>query len=589
MQSAKNLLPQPSKLTLDYVLTALVAERLITRDQAQKVSAQTGEMAEYPLTIISKFGLRSLVAPNLPITIDFLMEWLAKHCELPLYEIDPVKIDLKTVLQVLPIAYMRRLSVVPVKIEAKEMWIATSDPFAHDWIDQVESVTKKQVHLVLSSPHKIRFFIEEFSTIRSATKDFAAEHAKDTYQYGRVVELERMLGKAKGNDLGKDAAAVIRIVDWLFQFAHDERATDIHLEPKKGKGQVRFRIDGQMRIVYNFDPALMVPVVTRLKLLSEMLIDEKRKPQDGRLRYKLAKGQELEMRLSSIPAQHGEKIVVRIFDPKMAGGNFEELGFESHDIATWEKLINAPHGIVLVTGPTGSGKSTTLHTSLRKIVRDDVNICTIEDPIEIVNDDLNQVQVNSKIDLTFAEAIRAFLRQDPDVIMVGEIRDQDAARMAIQAALTGHLVLSTLHTNDAISSITRLIDLGIPPHLITASVRGMMAQRLVRRLCEFCKKQTPIDQLQWREFCGNDQFAKPESVCEPVGCNECKRTGYRGRLCVYEIVLMDQALKSAVRKNVAIDELMAAVRGKFTPLKINGIGKVFAGHTSMEEVTRVIF
>ena len=298
----------------------------------------------------------------------------------------------------------------------------------------------------------------------------------------------------------------------------------------------------------------------------------------------------MEMRLSTIPAQHGEKLVVRVFDPKMAGKDFEDLGFAEADIRKWESLINLPHGLVLVTGPTGSGKSTTLHTSMRQIAQEDVNIFTIEDPIEIVNDDLNQVQVNAKLDLSFAEAIRSFLRQDPDIIMVGEIRDSEAGKMAIQAALTGHLVLSTLHTNDAISSITRLIDLGIPSHLITASVRGMMAQRLVRRLCDFCKEKGPVQKEAWSsQLAGQHPVPAPQFIFSPVGCRECKHTGYSGRLCVYEIVLMDRELKSVVGRNVTLEELIKATEGKFTPLRVNGARKVAEGVTSIEEVMRVIF
>jgi general secretion pathway protein E len=306
-----------------------------------------------------------------------------------------------------------------------------------------------------------------------------------------------------------------------------------------------------MRVVYRFEPELMLPIVSRMKILANMQVDEKRKPQDGRIRYQIAPGKTMEMRLSTIPTHYGEKLVVRIFDPKMAGKSFEDLGFALGDIKTWEKLINEPHGLVLVTGPTGSGKSTTLHTSLRLIANEDVNVCTVEDPIEIVNDDLNQMQVNTKLKISFGNAIRAFLRQDPDIIMVGEIRDSDAGKMAIQAALTGHLVLSTLHTNDALSAITRLIDLDIPPHLITATIRGMMAQRLVRRLCEFCKAKVPTPKEGWHDIAGE--------------------------------------LRDTIRRTVTLEQLMDVARGKYTPLRVNAASKVAQGVTSIEEVMRVIF
>jgi general secretion pathway protein E len=524
------------------------------------------------------------------LTLDALVEWLAAFSGKPYFEIDPLKIDIKAVTQVLPTAYARRLQVIPVKVEADKIHFATSEPFVLDWVPEVQNVIgARKVAIVVSSPKAIHHFIEEFFTVRMATQDFKRETPAGRQEFGQLLELDRMLGKAKANDLGKNASAVIRIVDWLFQFAHDERATDIHMEPRKGIGQVRFRIDGHMRVVYKFEPEMMLPIISRIKILGEMAVDEKRKPQDGHIRYALTNGQEMEMRLSTIPAQHGEKLVVRIFDPKMAGKDFEDLGFAEVDIKKWESLINLPHGLVLVTGPTGSGKSTTLHTSMRQIAQEDVNICTIEDPIEIVNEDLNQMQVNNKIEVTFAEAIRAFLRQDPDIIMVGEIRDGDTGGMAIQAALTGHLVLSTLHTNDAISSITRLIDLGVPAHLITASLRGMMAQRLVRKLCEHCKEKTPVVPDSWKELVGQHPIPAPAFTFSPVGCRECKHTGYSGRLCVYEIVLMDRALKNVIRKNVTLEELSDTIEGKYAPLRVNGASKVLEGVTSMEEVLRVIF
>jgi general secretion pathway protein E len=588
-QAPANPDPKDHKLTLAFVTQGLVKTGILDAKSAESILKQGDGSKEYPLQTIVKFGVKDRRPPHLPLTLESLVEWLASFSGKPYFEIDPLKIDIKAVTAILPTAYVRRLHVIPVKIENDRVWVATAEPYDLGWVGEVQTVTGKKVSIVVSNPAAIRHFLEEFLTVRTATQDFRKETAGKSGDFGQVVELDRMLGRAKANDLGKNASAVIRIVDWLFQFAQDERATDIHLEPKQGRGQVRFRIDGSMRVVYTFDPELMIPVMTRVKILAEMQVDERRKPQDGRIRYKLADGREMEMRLSTIPVQHGEKLVVRVFDPNMTSRTFEDLGFAPEDIKTWESLINLPHGLVLVTGPTGSGKSTTLHTSLRLIAHDDVNVCTVEDPIEIVNDELNQMQVNTKLEITFGSAIRSFLRQDPDIIMVGEIRDQDAGRMAIQAALTGHLVLSTLHTNDAISSITRLIDLEIPAHLITASVRGMMAQRLVRKLCIHCKKQIHVNKDTWHELCGHHRLAQPAHVYEPVGCRECKHTGYMGRLCVYEVVVMDRELKECIRRNVTLEELMEAVKGKYVPLRLNGARKVAEGVTSVEEVLRVVF
>ncbi len=589
---AQKLETPDQRLTLDFVLQAMLRTGLLEPKVAETIAKQVDpKSTDHPLVVISKYGVRDRRPPNLPLSLESMTQWLANLSGKPYVEIDPLKIDIKMVTAVLPAAYARRLQVIPVTVEADHIVMATSEPFALGWIEQVQDVTKKRIEVAVASPVALRYFLEEFFTVRTATQEFKRDQQRSGAEpeFGQVLELDRMLGRSKGNDLGKDAQAVVRIVDWLFQFAHAERATDIHLEPKAGKGQVRFRIDGRMRIVYNFEPELMLPVVSRIKILAEMQVDEKRRPQDGRIRYNLGSGREIEMRLSTIPVQHGEKLVTRIFDPKLAGTDFEELGFAPEDIKKWDGLINLPHGIVLVTGPTGSGKSTTLHTSMRKIACEDVNICTVEDPVEIVNDELNQMQVSAKSDVTFGNAIRAFLRQDPDIIMVGEIRDADAGRMAIQAALTGHLVLSTLHTNDAISSITRLVDLGIPGHLITASLRGMMAQRLVRRLCEFCKEKVATPAVSWKELVGAHGPHAPSQIFTPKGCRECKHTGYMGRLCVYEVVVMDEELREATRKGASLDELLAVAKGKFVPLRINGARKVASGNTSLEEVLRVIF
>jgi general secretion pathway protein E len=495
--------------------------------------------------------------------------------------------DIKSLTQILPAAYVRRIGVIPVKVEPDKVTFATYEPFDLGWVQQVQATIKKKVEVVVSTRRAIRHLLEEFYTVRTATQQFKKE-SPNTRDFGRALELDRLIGKARGADLGNNATAVVRIVDWLFRFAYDERATDIHLEPRRGAGQVRFRIDGRMRVVYSFEPELMLPVVSRIKILAEMQVDEKRKPQDGRIRYKFEDGAELEMRLSTIPALHGEKLVCRIFDPKMAGKTFEDLGFDPDAMSRWQTLVGMQHGLVLVTGPTGSGKSTTLHTSMRQLATEDVNICTAEDPIEIINEDLNQMQINAKLELTFGNAIRAFLRQDPDIIMVGEIRDEDAGRMAVQAALTGHLVLSTLHTNDAVSSVTRLLDLGIPAHLITACLRGMMAQRLVRKLCSFCKEKVPTPPHSWLDLVDDGSVTAPTHVFQPKGCRECKHTGYLGRMCVYEIVVMDQEIRDTIRRNITLEELMAVTRGKYVPLRTCGARKVIEGHTSIEEVLRVV-
>ncbi|HXS29921.1 MAG TPA: GspE/PulE family protein, partial [Steroidobacteraceae bacterium] len=297
------------------------------------------------------------------------------------------------------------------------------------------------------------------------------------------MELGKSNKQLDANDQG-----VVQVVDWLWQYAFDQRASDIHLEPRREQGVIRFRIDGVLHPVYQMPQTVLQAMTARIKLLGRMDVVEKRRPLDGRIKTRNPNGDEVEMRLSTLPTAFGEKMVMRIFDPDTTVKSLDALGFGSHDAQRWEGLTARPHGIILVTGPTGSGKTTTLYSTLKRLATDEVNVCTIEDPIEMIQPTFNQTQVQPALDLGFAEGVRALMRQDPDIIMVGEIRDLDTAQMAVQASLTGHLVLSTLHTNDAPSAITRLLDLGVPPYLIGATVIGVLAQRLMRALCASCKQ-----------------------------------------------------------------------------------------------------
>ncbi len=364
-------------------------------------------------------------------------------------------------------------------------------------------------------------------------------------------------------------AHIVNIVDWLLQYAFAQRASDIHIEPCREQGRVRFRIDGLLHDVYQFPPQVTMAVVSRLKSLGRMNVAEKRKPQDGRVKTKSPAGAEVELRLSTLPTAFGEKLVMRIFDPQVLLKDFDQLGLSSEDQQRWHAMTRQVNGIILVTGPTGSGKTSTLYTTLKQLATREINLCTVEDPIEMVEPAFNQMQVQHNIDLTFASGIRALLRQDPDIIMIGEIRDQETAEMAIQAALTGHLVLSTLHTNDAPSAISRLQELGIAHYLIKATLLGVMAQRLVRVLCPHCKQAAG-------------------EVYEAVGCTECRNSGYRGRAGVYEIMVLDDTLKPLITAGTDVQALrQAAIAHGMCDLRMAGMGKVNAGLTTLAEVLRV--
>ena len=402
----------------------------------------------------------------------------------------------------------------------------------------------------------------------------------------QLVELGRSNKQFDAND-----QHIVRIVDWLWQYAFEQRASDIHIEPRRELGIVRFRIDGVLHQVYQIPMAVMSAMTSRIKLLGRMDVIEKRRPQDGRIKTRTPAGQEVELRLSTLPTAFGEKLVMRVFDPDPLVRDFTDLGFSPEDTGRWREMTKRPNGIVLVTGPTGSGKTTTLYSTLKQLATAEVNVCTIEDPIEMIEPAFNQMQVQGSIDMDFADGVRALMRQDPDIIMIGEIRDLATAEMAIEAALTGHLVLSTLHTNDAPAAITRLLDLGVPPYLINGTLLGVMAQRLVRTLCPHCRKAVSPrteDEGMWHALVSPFKAAMPKQVQHSVGCLECRRTGYLGRVGLYEIMVMSPELKKLVTDTTDIARLREqAYREGMKPLRISGAMKVAAGQTTLDEIVRV--
>lgn len=574
-------------LSLKEVLEGLIISGWINIEEAKAVLVKRRNTKLHPLVVVAQLGLKQKKPPYLEIGIESLSTWLSDYSQIPYFEIDPLKIDIEACANVLPKAFIKRLKIIPIKVEKDSVTYATAEPFDRNWTMEVRSATGKEVEIVVTSPVQIDHFIEEFFTVHKAAKSFK-RNITDT-DIARNPELDKMLGEGRTKGLELVDSSIGSICDWLLQFAYDERATDIHIEPRKGKGQIRFRIDGKMRVIYKFEPEVVLPVVSRFKLLAMMKVDEKRRPQDGRIKRSVGQNVLIEMRLSTIPTHYGEKLVIRIFDPKMVEKSMVDLGYYDKDIRTWNEFVSHSYGLVLVTGPTGSGKSTTLHSTLKRLADDAVNICTVEDPIEIINDGFNQMQVNPAINLTFANSIRAFLRQDPDIIMVGEIRDKEGGEMAIQASLTGHLVLSTLHTNDALSAVTRLIDIGVPAHLINASVRGILAQRLVRVLCKYCKEETSCDTALWNTLVEDEDVQTPKKVFKANGCRECKNSGYSGRVCIYEIVPYTSKIKEFVTDDVSLEALKRLTKGEFTGIKINGARKVIEGVTSIEEVLRVAF
>jgi general secretion pathway protein E len=487
---------------------------------------------------------------------------------------------------VMSYAYASRFGVLPIEARADEVVVATCEPRMSEWERELAPIVRKRITRVLADPEAIQRYLVEFYTIAKSVV-FAERDAH--VQQSKRQSLEQLIELGRTGKLDANDQHVVSIVDWLLQYAFDQRASDIHLEPKRDLSAIRFRIDGVMHEVYQLPSPVMAPIVARLKALGRMDIAEKRRPLDGRLKTRAPDGGEVELRLSTMPTVFGEKLVMRIFDPTVLVRSFAELGFDHEDEATWRRMAEEPHGIVLVTGPTGSGKTTTLYSTLRQLATPEVNVCTVEDPIELIDPAFNQLQVNHAIGLDFASGVRTLMRQDPDIIMVGEIRDGETAEMAVQAALTGHLVLSTLHTNDAPSSITRLIDLGVPPFLLQSSLLGVIAQRLARTLCTSCKRPVELSDDAWTALTSPFKAKKPKQVYEAVGCLDCRNTGYRGRIGLYEMLEFTPELRSKISREAdpAVLERAALAAG-MKPLRLRGAQKVAAGLTTAAEILRVV-
>jgi general secretion pathway protein E len=465
---------------------------------------------------------------------------------------------------------------------------ATSEPFDTRWIADLGHVLRKDIQRVVANPLDVgRYLAEWWGVQRSIQR---AHDAMSDTRYGRaILNFEQLVELGKAGEVGVDDRHVVHIVDWLLQYAFEQRASDIHLEPRRDSSPVRFRIDGVMHKVFELPTPVMTAVTARIKILGRMDVAEKRRPQDGRIKTRSAGGREVELRLSSMPTAFGEKMVMRIFDPDIVVKEFRQLGFSSDEETLWRDLVERPHGIVLVTGPTGSGKTTTLYSTLKVLATPDINVCTVEDPIEMVSPEFNQMQVHSAIDLDFATGVRTLLRQDPDIIMIGEIRDLETAQMAVQASLTGHMVLSTLHTNDAPSALTRLLDLGVPNYLIQSTLNGIVAQRLVRTLCPHCKVRISIDADAWNALAGRWNLALPESGFGPKGCLECRKTGFLGRTGIYEMLRISPALRAMIVPAMDLAALTAQARAEgMQPLQASAAAQVARGVTTLAEVAKVL-
>ena len=562
--------------------------RINERDKllVQTTHRQKEQLKWHPLQWIANFNLKDQLNAGQTLTLNRLCLWLAEKSQVPLFVIDPLKADVAVLTGVMSQEFAVRNHILAVEVHADRILIGTDQPFSLEWKNNLErSLSPKKVEPVLLNPEQLRRYLVEYYQVSRAVN--SSQNSSPFDRDNKGVEALLQLGDTQNPDANDQH--IVKLGDWVLQFAFEQGASDIHLEPRKEKGKVRFRIDGVLHTIYNMPANTLTAVISRIKILGRMNVAEKRKPQDGRLKTRTPKGQETELRLSTLPTAFGEKLVMRIFDPEVLVRSFQQLGFEGHLLHSWQQLTQHSHGIILVTGPTGSGKTTTLYSSLKQLATEQVNVCTIEDPIEMLEPSFNQMQVNPTIELGFADGVRALMRQDPDIIMVGEIRDHDTANMAIQAALTGHLVLSTLHTNDAPSSLTRLHDLGVQPFLTAATILGVLAQRLVRRLCPQCKQETSMNEQEWEHLTFDYIMEMPETMYKAVGCETCRHTGYKGRVGIYEFMPVSLELKSLISAHGTLNDLkVQAKKEGVEPLRIAGARKVIEGVTTLEEVLRVV-
>ncbi len=587
MKVAKQNNQQDHPLDLIQFLKGLYEAGRIRKEDLQKLVKARKSPKQHVLVFIANQEIGDLKNPGKILDLETLTQILAEQAKQEYYHVDPLSIDAAKVTDVMSHAFAKRHNIMAVKVDSNEVTIASAEPTISAWEEDLTQVLRKPIKRVVANPVELERLTNELYRLSASIGMAISGGGGNTNKPG-IGNLEQMMELGAQKEPEVNDKHVVNIVDWLLQYAFEQRASDIHIEPRREIGNVRFRIDGLLYTVYQIPMQVLSAVTSRLKSLGRMNVAEKRRPQDGRLKTKSPNGKEIELRLSTLPTAFGEKMVMRIFDPNVLLKSFQQLGLGNDDLERWNKMIQRKHGIVLITGPTGSGKTTTLYSTLKSIATKEVNVCTVEDPIEMVESSFNQMQVQENIEMTFANGVRALLRQDPDIIMIGEIRDLETAEMAIQAALTGHLVFSTLHTNDAPSAITRLLELDVPSYLIKATVIGVMAQRLVRVLCPHCKKAEPVDKELWGHLDPAWRGAIPEKIYNSQGCRECRDTGFQGREGIYEVMPLSEALQNYTEDKADLPKLRRqAYKEGMSSLRHSGAVKVAEGTTTINEVFRV--
>lgn len=588
----------------DRILEILLTEGLLSKEQIQLIkSKETSQRVKilkskssdirYSIVhqsfvslidVIESLKITSTKIGNKILTADIIMETVAGHLNLPFLKIDPLKVDSDIVTKVISRPYAIRHQLVPIDLSGNTLTVATANPFDHEGIDGIKQTTEYKVRVAVTTKTDVFKIITEFYGFKSAI----ASAEKELDSKTDLGNLEQYVKLKSVTELEATDQHIINAVEYLLHYAYSQRASDIHIEPKRDFSLVRFRIDGILHNIHKIPKAVHPAIISRVKTLARMDIAEKRRPQDGRIKTEY-NGKEVELRISTLPIAFGEKVVIRIFDPIVLMQNIEDLGFFPKELQLFKSFIANPYGLILVTGPTGSGKTTTLYSALKTLSTSEVNITTIEDPIEMVYEGFNQTAVHPLIGLTFASSLRTILRQDPDIIMVGEIRDIETAENAIQAALTGHLVLSTLHTNDAPSSVTRLIDLGVQSFLINAILLGVIAQRLVRKVCPYCKEEYTLSKDECYILRIDYEKVKKYKVSIGRGCPQCRGTGYLGRTGIFEIMEIAEKIRDAINEKSTPLEIKKIARSNgMVTLRESAIKKLLQGVTTFDEVIRVI-
>ncbi len=576
------------RISLEATLQLLQQAGTLSEAQAARVrTSVSSEDKRHPFIRIAELGLRGAGKDGEALTLEAITRIIATSCGLPYFRIDPLKVDVEAITALVSQAYATRFGFLPVMVNEHEVTIATGEPFANEWEAEVAGILRRKIVRVLANPRDVDRYLREFygvsRSISGASSKSSEQSSSLVNNFEQLTELGKV-GEPDAND-----RHIVHLVDWLLQYAFEQRASDIHIEPRREQSNIRFRIDGVLHLIHQLPTTVIGAITSRIKSLGRMDVADKRRPQDGRLRTITPAGQEVELRLSTMPTTFGEKLVLRIFDPEKLTQPFENLGFDSEELALWNDIVQQPNGIILVTGPTGSGKTTTLYSALKRLARPEINVCTIEDPIEMVEPLFNQMQVQPTVAIDFASGVRTLLRQDPDIIMIGEIRDRETADVAIQAALTGHLVLSTLHTNDAPSAVTRLVDIGVQPFLIGATLLGVIAQRLVRTLCPHCKQPGTVNVDAWNSLVSPQRVKTPARIMTANGCDECRHTGFRGRQGIYEVMRTSAVLSEMIKPGLQLAALREqAMRQGMRPLRIAGAQKVARGKTTIDEVVSIV-